>query len=91
MAALEPPRTGGFMARSGPVETVLLILQCCHSTRDLLALVSTCRHICNVWRGNVAAVLWPVWRRDIPHFEDALHAVSTSPRTVQFAWIQLDH
>jgi hypothetical protein len=72
----EHPRNGGFMARSGPVEIILRILQCCHSTRDLLALVSTCRHVCSVWRGNVAAELWPVWLREIPHFQDAVMAVS---------------
>jgi hypothetical protein len=64
------------MARSGPVEIILRILQCCHSTGDLLALVSTCRHIWNVWRGNAAAALWPVWLREIPHFQDAIIAVS---------------
>jgi hypothetical protein len=83
MAAPETPRTGGFMARSGPVELILRILQYCHSTRDVLALASTCRHICDVWRGNVAAVLWPVWLREIPHFEDALHAVSSFLRMVR--------
>lgn len=67
--------TDGFLARFGPAEVILRILQCCDSTRDLLALVSTCRHVYSVWRGNVAAALWPVWLREIPHFHDALMAV----------------
>jgi hypothetical protein len=65
-----------FLARSGPVEIIVRILQSCHSTKDVLALVSTCRHVYHVWRGNMAAALWPVWLREIPHFQDALMAVS---------------
>ena len=67
--------------RPSPVEIVLRILQCCHSTRDLLALVSTCQHVRHVWHGNenAAAALWPVWLREIPHFQDAIAAVSTVP------------
>jgi hypothetical protein len=72
------PRQSEFLARSGPVELILRIFQCCDSTRDLLTLVSTCRHVYDVWRGNVAAALWPVWLREIPHFQDALTAVSPS-------------
>ena len=71
-----PRRTDGFLARSGPAEIILLILQSCHTTQDLLALVSTCQHVCRVWRGNAAAALWSVWLREIPHFRDALVAVS---------------
>lgn len=65
-----------FLAQSGPVEIILQILQSCHTTRDILALVSTCRHVWRVWGGNAAAALWPVWRREIPYFRDALVAVS---------------
>jgi hypothetical protein len=78
MTVREKPRTNGFMAQSGPAELILYILQCCHSTRDLLALVSTCRHVCDVYRGNTAAALWPVWLREIPHFQDAVMAVSAN-------------
>ncbi|KAK4233428.1 hypothetical protein C8A03DRAFT_38868 [Achaetomium macrosporum] len=74
MTTREPRRTDGFMARSGSAELILRILQCCDSTRDLLALVSTCRRVCGVWRGNVAAAQWPVWLRQIPHFQDAVMA-----------------
>ncbi|KAK4149157.1 hypothetical protein C8A00DRAFT_47172 [Chaetomidium leptoderma] len=74
MTMRQTQRTGGFLARSGPAEIILYILQWCHSTQDLLALVSTCRHVCHVWRGNVAAALWPVWLREIPHFRDAVMA-----------------
>jgi hypothetical protein len=72
----EQPWTNGFMAQSGQAEHNLYILQCCHSTRDLLALVATCRHVCDVYRGNTAAALWPVWLREIPHFQDVVMAVS---------------
>ncbi len=72
-----PLWTDGFLARSGPVEIILCILQCCDSTRDLLALVSACRRVCSIWRENIATALWPVWLREIPHFQDAIMAVST--------------
>ena len=73
--------TDEFLTRSGPAEISLLSLQSCDSTQDLLALVSTCRHVCSVWRGNAAAALWPVWLREIPHFQDAITAVSLSTRS----------
>jgi hypothetical protein len=76
MTMREPRRTDGFMVRSGPAELILHILQCCHSTRDLVALVATCRHVYDVYRGNAAAALWPVWLREIPHFQDAVMAGS---------------
>ncbi|KAK3308170.1 uncharacterized protein B0T15DRAFT_490765 [Chaetomium strumarium] len=85
MTTREPRRTDGlrFLTRSGPAELILRILQYCHSTRDVLALVSTCRHVCDVWRGNVAAAVWPVWLREIPHFQDALTAIRTSERSLE--------
>jgi hypothetical protein len=78
MQEQEQPRTHGFMAQSGPAELILYIFQCCHSTRDLFALVATCRHVCDVFRGNTAAALWPVWLRETPHFQDAVMAVSAN-------------
>ncbi len=77
MATQEMPREPGFLARSGPPELILCILQSCGSTRDLLALVSSCRYIYQVWQANPAAVLWPVWLREIPHVQDAIMAVSS--------------
>jgi hypothetical protein len=68
-------RSEGFLARSGP-ELIRSILQCCGLTRELLALVSACRHIYDVWRQHAAAALWPVWPREIPHFRLAAVAVS---------------
>jgi hypothetical protein len=78
MQEQEQPRTHGFMAQSGPAELILSIFQCCHSTRDLFALVATCRHVYDVYRGNAAAALWPVWLGEIPHFQDAVMAVSAN-------------
>jgi hypothetical protein len=69
-------QTSGFLAQSGPAELILHILQYCNSTRDLLALVSTCRHVHHVWHANIVAALWPVWLREIPHIQDAVTAVS---------------
>ncbi len=72
-----PPRTHRFLDQSGPVEIILNILQSCHSIRDLNAFASTCQRVCHIWRGNVAAVLWPVLLHEIPHFQDAVIAVRT--------------
>ncbi|KAK4043228.1 hypothetical protein C8A01DRAFT_32717 [Parachaetomium inaequale] len=68
-------QASGFLARSGPAEIIIHILQYCDSTRDLLALVSTCRHVYDVWQANIAVALWPVCLRDIPHIQDAVTAV----------------
>ena len=76
MATQELARERGFLARSVPPELILCILQSCGSRRDLLALVSTCRYIYQVWQTNPAAVLLPVSLREISHFHDALTAVS---------------
>lgn len=65
-----------FLTRSGPAEIILQILGSCSSTQDLLALISTCRHVRDVWQANVCAAIWPVWLREIPHFQDAVTAVS---------------
>lgn len=76
MTARQPLGTDGFLGRSGPAEIILHILQCCDSTRDLLALVSTCRHVCKIGHGNATVALWPVWLHKIPHFEEAVTAVN---------------
>jgi hypothetical protein len=34
--------------------------------------------VCDVFRGNTAAALWPVWLRETPHFQDAVMAVSAN-------------
>lgn len=67
----------GFLTRTAPPELVLCILRSCESTRDLFALVSTCRYIYQVWQANVSKVLWSVWLHEIPHFQDAITAVSS--------------
>jgi hypothetical protein len=75
------------LARAGPSELIVHILQSCDSTRDVLALVSTRRHVCEAWRANVVAALLPRWLLEIPHFRDAVLAVSLyllgSPYTFQ--------
>lgn len=78
MMVHQPPPPRGLL--SAPVEIIVRILQCCHSSRDLVALASTCRHVYLAWRGNMAAALWPLWLLEIPHFEDAIMAVRTFPR-----------
>lgn len=67
----------GFFARSGPRELILCIFHCCESTHDLLSLALTCRRIHNIWQAHAAAVVWRLWLRKIPCFEDALTVVST--------------
>ena len=74
-------RREGFLARTGPTELILHILESCDSTRDLFALVSTCRHTYQVWQAHAAPALWRVWLREFPYFGNALVAVS--------AWIRL--
>ena len=71
-------QASGFLAQSGPAEIILHIFRYCDSTRDLLALVSTCRHVHDVWQANAAAALWHVWLREIPHIQDAVTAVSAT-------------
>jgi hypothetical protein len=34
--------------------------------------------VCDVFRGNTAAALWPVWLRETPHFQHAVMAVSAN-------------
>lgn len=67
-----------FFTRHAPAEIVLLILQFCDSTTDVLALVSSCRTLYNVWLNDsiATAALWTVWLRRIPHFRLAILAVS---------------
>jgi hypothetical protein len=77
MATRETARAEGSLIRSLSPEMIVLILQNCDSTRDLLALISTCRHIYDVWRVNPAASIWPVYLHELPHFQDAITAVST--------------
>lgn len=72
----EPMQETRFLAGSAPPEIILSILQACDSTRDLLALVSTCRYTLQVWQANTAPALWSVWLREKPHLRDALIAVS---------------
>ena len=62
--------------RTGPAEIIIHIVGCCESTRDVLALVTTGRHVNDVWRANAAAALWPVLLRELPHMKSALIAVS---------------
>ena len=71
-----PVQENRFLGRSAPPEIIINILQSCDSTRDVLSLVLTCRHISQVWRSKTAAALWPVFLRKIPHVKEALIAVS---------------
>ena len=65
-----------FLSQQAPTEVILLLMQACTSIRDLLALVSTCRRMPEVWSAHAASALWAVWLREIPHFQHALLAVS---------------
>ncbi|KAK4237087.1 hypothetical protein C8A03DRAFT_45014 [Achaetomium macrosporum] len=78
-------RADEFPTQAAPAEVLVNILQCCDSTRDVLALVSTWRHICDVWRDNTAAALWPVWLKEIPHFQDVLAAARMTRLVVDAA------
>ncbi|KAK0721155.1 hypothetical protein B0H67DRAFT_486690 [Lasiosphaeris hirsuta] len=75
MAARETTAASAFFSNSAPAEIIAHILGLCKSTRDVLALASTCRHIYGIWQANTAATLWSVWLRELPHFGDALTAV----------------
>ncbi|KLU83285.1 hypothetical protein MAPG_02349 [Magnaporthiopsis poae ATCC 64411] len=72
-----------FLSSSGPPELILNILTICESTRDILALVRTCRRIHDVWREGATAVLWPRFLREKPEFEDALIAARLTNLVVE--------
>jgi hypothetical protein len=76
MATQETAQPDEFLIQSMPPEIILLILGWCESTRDVLALVSTCRHVYDVWRVNPAAAIWPVYLYKLPYLQDAIIAVS---------------
>jgi hypothetical protein len=62
---------------------LLLIIRNCDSPRDLIALISTCRRIYDVWRVTPAAAIWPACLHELPHFQDAITAVSTRATNLQ--------
>ena len=83
MMAQETVQAEGLLIRWMPAEMLLLIIRNCDSPRDLIALISTCRRIYLVWRGNPAAAIWPACLHELPHFQDAITAVSTRETKLQ--------
>ncbi|ATY66167.1 hypothetical protein A9K55_001215 [Cordyceps militaris] len=65
---------GHFLARSGPPELLLCILQLLESPRDILSFALTCRFMSEVWHANGAGytVVWRLWSREIPYAEEGL-------------------
>lgn len=61
--------------QSGPPELVLLVLGCLDSVQDVLAFTLASRHIQRVWSVHGAAVLWDVFLRELPSFDEAIIAV----------------
>ena len=65
-----------FLSQSGPAELVLVILKACESTKDVLALTATCRHLYHVGRCYAVERLASSGSlRGIPCFREALTAV----------------
>ncbi|KAL8282404.1 hypothetical protein RB600_005722 [Gaeumannomyces tritici] len=63
-----------FLARAGPPELILNILEQCESIRDVLSLAATCRRLHHIWQAGAASVLWLASLRKDPEFDDALIA-----------------
>ncbi|KAK4243358.1 hypothetical protein C7999DRAFT_44818 [Corynascus novoguineensis] len=64
-----------FLSGLGPAELIILIVEACESTRDSLALTSTCRALHHVGRAHAVARLWAELDKEILCVEEALIAV----------------
>ncbi|KAL8410011.1 hypothetical protein RB594_008198 [Gaeumannomyces avenae] len=55
-----------------PAELVLNILEQCSSAGDVFALASACQRLYNIWKTKSGGVLWRVFLKEMPDFDDAL-------------------
>jgi len=60
-----------------PPEILTDIFALCDSSSDMLSLALTCRRSYEIWRANVVCLLWPLWRRTLVDWKEALITVST--------------
>ncbi|KAM3520171.1 hypothetical protein MY4038_009533 [Beauveria bassiana] len=69
--------TSGFLAKMGPPELILQILEHCSCLQDAWALALTCRYMSDIWRSSNAGarIVWRFWLRDLPCADEALIAV----------------
>jgi hypothetical protein len=73
---LHPPSQKMSLLLSGPPEILIGILHSCDNFTQLLALITTCKHVHGVWVANPGTVIWEIGQRCIMVFDDALMAVS---------------